>query len=79
MEIDSRKNKRTNIFMDTPFRNMHVLEDVLSSLNKDTLLSVSCNLTLSDAISKTMSVEKWKKTNYNFNKKPALFLIGQYS
>ena len=79
LEIDSRKNKRTNIFMDTPFRNMHVLEDILSSLNKDTLLSVSCNLTLPDAISKTMSIEKWKKTNYNFNKKPALFLIGQYS
>tara|TARA_B100001758_G_scaffold245763_1_gene259411 strand:+ start:287 stop:997 length:711 start_codon:yes stop_codon:yes gene_type:complete len=78
MEIDSRKNKRTNIFMDTPFRNMHVLEDVLSSLNKDTLLSVSCNLTLPDALSKTMSIEKWKKTNYNFNKKPALFIIGQY-
>ena len=80
MEMDTRKNSTTNIFMDAPYRNMHVYEDLLAETNNLTLLSISCNLTLPNSFIKTQSIEMWKKEkNISLNKKPALFLFGSFN
>jgi 16S rRNA (cytidine1402-2'-O)-methyltransferase len=77
MEMDARRTGHTHIFMDTPFRNMHVLEDLLNELNDNTELCIASELTLPKEQCKTMSVSEWKKKAWNLNKIPALFLIGR--
>ena len=75
-EADARRTGYTHIFMDTPFRNMNVLDDLLNELADTTQLCIASNLTLPDESVWTMSVKDWREHAYDLNKKPALFLIG---
>jgi len=75
-EGDSRRNGYTHIFMDTPFRNMNVLDDLLNELADTTMICIASNLTLPDASIKTMSVKNWREHAYDLGKIPAMFLIG---
>ncbi|MFN5633840.1 MAG: SAM-dependent methyltransferase [Flavobacteriia bacterium] len=79
MEGDSRRTGATHIFMDTPFRNMHVLDDLLNELADPTLLCIASDLTLLERSVKTRSVKDWRENAYDLAKKPTLFLIGSYA
>lgn len=76
-EGDSRRTGNTHIFMDTPFRNMNVLEDLLNELTDTTQVCIASNLTLADASIRTMSVKSWRENAYDLSKKPTIFLIGK--
>ena len=76
-EADCRRTGYTNIFMDTPFRNMHVLDDLLNELADQTMICIASNLTLPDESVRTMSVKDWRENAYDLAKIPALFLIGK--
>ena len=75
-EFDSRKKGYTQIFMDTPYRNMNVLEDLLNELADHTQLSIASNITLHNQRIRTMSVEDWRENAYDLSKSPCVFLIG---
>lgn len=75
-EGDARRNGYTHIFMDTPFRNMNVLEDLLNDLSDSTMLCIASSLTLPDASIKTMSIKDWREKAYDLSKVPTMFLIG---
>ncbi len=79
MEGDSRRTGSTHIFMDTPFRNMHVLDDLLNELADPTLVCIASGLTLLERSVKTMSVKDWRENAYDLAKIPTLFLIGSYA
>jgi 16S rRNA (cytidine1402-2'-O)-methyltransferase len=79
MEGDSRRTGATHIFMDTPFRNMHVLDDLLNELADPTLVCIASGLTLLEQSVKTMSVKDWRENAYDLAKIPTLFLIGSYA
>jgi 16S rRNA (cytidine1402-2'-O)-methyltransferase len=76
-EGDARRTGGTHIFMDTPFRNMNVLEDLLNDLGDTTQICIASNLTLLDASIKTMSVKEWREHAYDLSKRPTMFLIGK--
>lgn len=76
-EGDSRRSGYTHIFMDTPFRNMNVLEDLLNDLADSTMLCIASNLTLHDQRIQTMSVKDWRENAYDLSKIPVMFLIGK--
>jgi 16S rRNA (cytidine1402-2'-O)-methyltransferase len=76
-EADSRRTGYTHIFMDTPFRNMNVLDDLLNDLTDHTMLCIASNLTLHEERIQTMSIKEWRENAYDIAKIPALFLIGQ--
>lgn len=75
-EGDSRRNGYTHIFMDTPFRNMNVLDDLLNELAETTMICIASNITLPDASIRTMSVKNWREHAYDLAKIPTMFLIG---
>lgn len=75
-EGDSRRNGTTHIFMDTPFRNMNVLDDLLNELADPTMVCIASNITLPVASIKTMSVKNWREEAYDLAKIPTMFLIG---
>ncbi len=76
-EYEANKSGQTQIFMDTPFRNNHVLEDILNECSDDTLLCVACNLTLPSERVQTMTVVEWRKKAFDLSKRPTMFLIGK--
>lgn len=75
-EFDARKKGYTQIFMDTPYRNMNVLEDLLNELADHTQLCIASNITLHNQRIRTMSVEDWRENAYDLSKSPCVFLIG---
>lgn len=72
-----KRSGETQLFMDTPFRSMHVLEDLLNELSDDTLLCVACNLTLNEERIQTKKVSQWKENAFDVSKMPTLFAIGK--
>ena len=62
--------------MDTPFRSMHVLEDLLNECADSTQLCVAANLTTLNQRIQTMSVIDWREKAFDVTKIPVIFLIG---
>lgn len=73
-EVQSLKGT-TQIFMDTPFRNNHVLEEILSTCKPNTTLCVACDVSLQTEYIQTKSIQDWKKTKIDLNKRPCIFII----
>jgi 16S rRNA (cytidine1402-2'-O)-methyltransferase len=76
-EADSRRTGRTHIFMDTPFRNMHVLDDLLNELSDTTMICIASALTWEKESIKTRSVLQWREEAYDLAKLPTIFIIGK--
>ncbi|HNR86099.1 MAG TPA: SAM-dependent methyltransferase [Taishania sp.] len=76
-EANTRRTGYTHIFMDTPFRNMNVLDDLLNELADTTKLCIASNITLPDESVWTMTVAQWREKAYDLSKKPTMFLIGK--
>jgi len=75
-EFEARKKGYTQIFMDTPYRNMNVLEDLLNELADHTQLCIASNITLHNQRVRAMSVEDWRENAFDLSKSPCVFLIG---
>lgn len=78
MDMDVHRNGSTHLFMDTPFRNMNVLEDLLNELPDHSLLCIASNITMHDERIETMSVKDWREKAYDLSKKPCIFALGKF-
>jgi len=76
-EIEKKStSQETQIFIETPYRNQHMLEDILASCNDETRLCIACNISLADEYIVTRRVKDWKKhTLPDLHKKPTVFLL----
>lgn len=75
IELLSTKNKQTQIFMETPFRNNHLFEDVLKNASAHAMLCVASNINAEEEYIKTLSINFWKKERIDLHKKPTIFLL----
>jgi 16S rRNA (cytidine1402-2'-O)-methyltransferase len=75
IERRSGNEKQTQIFIEAPYRNTPLLNDLVNTLNDQTRLCVACDLTLATEYIKTQLVAQWKKGIPDLNKRPAIFLI----
>jgi 16S rRNA (cytidine1402-2'-O)-methyltransferase len=68
---------QTQLFIETPYRNMALLEDLLAQLNGSTRLCIAASLTGENEYIRTNTIAGWRKTGLpNIHKQPAVFLIG---
>lgn len=76
LETLSRKTSMTQIFIETPYRNNRMVESLARTLKGDTLLCVACDITDPEKESiKTLPASKWKNAKYDYDKRPAIFLL----
>ena len=75
LERLSFDKKQTQIFIETPYRNNKMLEDICKSLNINTRICVACDITLPSEYIKTQTVEEWKHTTVDLHKRPCIFII----
>ncbi|MEQ1602449.1 MAG: SAM-dependent methyltransferase [Methylophilaceae bacterium] len=76
IEKASQKLNETQIFIETPYRNQHLLEDILASCNPNTKLCVACNISLPGETIVSRSISEWRKlTLPDLHKQPTVFLI----
>jgi 16S rRNA (cytidine1402-2'-O)-methyltransferase len=74
LEALAEKNQ-TQLFIETPFRNDSMLDDVLKTCKPQTRLCIACDITASTEFIKTMSIGDWKKQVPDLRKRPAIFLL----
>jgi 16S rRNA (cytidine1402-2'-O)-methyltransferase len=67
----------TQIFMETPYRNEKLFDDVLKTCNGNHKLCVAVDITLKTEQIKTLAVAEWKTNKISLHKRPCMFLLGQ--
>ncbi|GMQ28929.1 SAM-dependent methyltransferase [Algoriphagus confluentis] len=78
LEAESIREKRAQIFMETPFRNNQLLEDLLSTLAPQTKLCIAKNLTAADEMIQTKTVTDWKNHPVDLHKIPTVFVLQAF-
>lgn len=73
-KLSSDKNQSQS-FIETPYRNNKLLEDMLQTLQPGTHLCIAADITLPTEYIKTMRVQDWKKTKIDLHNRPTLFII----
>lgn len=75
-QLESASFHTTQIFMETPFRNQKLLEEVLNSCRPETKLCIACDITLSSEYIHTKKIIEWKQTLPDLHKRYCVFLFG---
>ena len=77
LEADSRKRNCTQIFIETPYRNMQLLEDMISVCHPETRLCVAVDITSAKESIKSRKLSWWKAhfEGQQLHKRPAIFLL----
>lgn len=74
-EKKSSELQQTQVFIETPYRNNTLLEELCKSLRPETQLSVACDLTLPTEFIRTNTAANWQKNREDFLRRPAVFSI----
>ncbi len=75
LENQAEKYNQTQIFIETPFRNTAVLEEIVRTCKPGIRLCIACNLTAADELVQTKTIGEWKKQLPDLHKKPTIFLL----
>jgi 16S rRNA (cytidine1402-2'-O)-methyltransferase len=76
-EKKSIELNQTQLFIETPYRNNALLEELSKVLRPKTLVSVACDITLPTEFIKTVTAEAWRKNKEDLHKRPTVFsLLG---
>jgi 16S rRNA (cytidine1402-2'-O)-methyltransferase len=75
LEKLSFDKNQSQIFIETPYRNNKLLEDILQALQPATHLCIATDITLPTEYIKTLRVADWKKTKVDLHNRPTIFII----
>ena len=71
----SHDKNQSQLFIETPYRNNKLVEDLLQTLHPNTLLCIATDITLPTEYIKTFRVSDWKKIKVDLHNRPTIFII----
>ncbi|MCH5247793.1 MAG: SAM-dependent methyltransferase [Muribaculaceae bacterium] len=71
-----RNENQTQIFIETPYRNNRLIEELAKELPGDLELCVASELTSPEESVIVKSLANWKKSSYDYSKHPTIFLLS---
>jgi 16S rRNA (cytidine1402-2'-O)-methyltransferase len=75
LENGALRFNETQIFIETPYRNIQILNDLITVCNPEIYLCIACDVTLETEYIKTKKIKEWKLGFPDINKRPTVFLI----
>lgn len=75
LEQRSYAENQTQLFIETPYRNRRLLEELVQTCRPQTRLCIACNVTCDDEYICTKSIKEWKGHLPDLEKRPCIFLI----
>ena len=75
LEFFSKKENSAQIFMETPYRNMSLLDSIIKNCQSQTRLCIAANLTGKSEYIQTKTLGDWKKALPDLNRQPAIFIL----
>jgi 16S rRNA (cytidine1402-2'-O)-methyltransferase len=76
LEKRAQLEVQTQIFMETPYRNNDLLEDILKNCRLETWVCVASHVGASHQSIQTLSVAQWQEKKVSLPKEPSLFLLA---
>lgn len=70
------KQDRTQLFIETPYRNNQLLKDIIDCCFKETKLCIAVDITANSESIKTKTIREWMVQLPDLHKKPVIFLLG---
>lgn len=75
MQQEIRSRRRTQIFIETPYRNNRLIDELTRTLPGDMLLCVASDITGPQQQIVTLPLSQWRARIYDYNKRPTIFLL----
>jgi len=75
LEKRSARDRETQVFIETPYRNDALLADILQACRGETRLCVAAELTSAREFVRMGRVEEWRTRHEPIGKRPAIFLL----
>lgn len=76
LEHRAKEENQTQLFIETPYRNMKLFDELTATLRGDTRLCIACDITLESEYIETRTIGEWKqKKPQDLNKRPTIFGI----
>lgn len=75
LERLSLEKNQAQSFIETPYRNNKMLEDLIQNLHPTTRICVACDLTLGTEFIATKTASEWSKTKVDLHKRPTIFIL----
>lgn len=75
LELESARKDSTQVFIETPYRNMQLLETIVKTCQPSTLLCIAADITAPTEWIHTRTVQEWKRELPDLHKRPVIFCI----
>ncbi|MBN2765846.1 MAG: SAM-dependent methyltransferase [Paludibacteraceae bacterium] len=75
LENRAHNEKQSQIFIETPYRNIKMLQDIISVCQPSTRLCIAADITLETEFIRTKTVSNWKNQLPDLNKRPCIFIL----
>lgn len=75
LESRAINEQQSQIFIETPYRNSKMLEEILTTCLPTTKLCIAADITLDTEFIKTKTIQNWKKNKPDLNKRPCIFIL----
>jgi 16S rRNA (cytidine1402-2'-O)-methyltransferase len=75
LETDSYKRNCTQLFIETPYRNNALINDLLHACKQETKLCIAVDITAANESIQTKTIQDWKKQPVDIHKRLAIFLL----
>lgn len=75
LERAALERNQTQIFIETPYRNIAIFDALISTCKPASRLCVAMDLTLESESIRVFSIREWRNKNEQLPKKPAVFLL----
>ncbi|MBO5893093.1 MAG: SAM-dependent methyltransferase [Alistipes sp.] len=77
LERRAQQERQSQIFIEAPYRNVKLMEQMLQVCGAETRLTVACDITSPEELISTRSIAQWRKSSMpNIAKRPTIFIIG---
>lgn len=77
LEKTIKRSGQSQIFIETPYRNNQLVNDVLKSCSPSTLFCIAANITGEKEFIQTKTIQDWEKAGVpDLHKQPVIFLLG---
>lgn len=75
LEKESAVRNQTQIFIEAPYRNQPLLEDIVQTCEPGTELCIATDITLDSEHIETRAISEWREKLPEINRRPTIFLL----
>ncbi len=75
LERKSKEENQSQLFIETPYRNNKLLEELVKTVSGSTQICVACDITLNNEFIRTKTASQWKNEHVDLHKRPTIFII----